>query len=203
MSSYKSDKETKRIEVISSLKALSPEQRNLAEVQAGNQLVSTQCWKSARSILVYISLSTELGTEYVIRNAWHSGKSVFSPRVNGEDLEFWEIDSWEDSFITGSSGICEPKSRKKLWRMTDYPETTLIIVPGLAFDIQGRRLGRGGGFYDRFLSRVRAEAGSAGFEHPVCLGFAFKEQIFTAIPFESHDMKMDGLVSPELARETV
>ncbi len=202
MSNYKSDKETKRIEVISSLKALSPKQRNLAEVQAGNQLASTQCWKSAHCILVYISVPIELGTEYVIRNAWHSGKNVFSPRVNGENLEFWKIDSWENSFITGSFGLREPKSRIKLWKMTDYPGTTLIIVPGLAFDIKGRRLGRGGGFYDRFLSQMRVEAEKAGFEQPVCLGFAFKEQIFTAIPFESHDMKMDGLVSPDLVRKT-
>lgn len=188
-------KRTQRAEVLSLLKALNPKRRRLAAADAGRRLFGTEYWKTACHILAYMPLPAELDTGEVLGRAWGEGKKTFVPRVEDGNLEFGLMSSFEDPFDTSSFGVREPMPQAEPWEARNSRETTLILVPGLAFDLRGRRLGRGGGFYDRFLSRIRSEADEAGESPPLCLGFAFEEQIFPEVPADKHDEKVDGLLS--------
>ena len=140
-------------------------------------------------------MANELDTRAVITKAWEEGKTVFVPRVMDDHLVFLSLESFSDSFDTGSFGIREPKLSRPRWHPLSSVGPTLVLAPGLAFDLGGGRLGRGGGYYDRFLSEIRLAADAAGETPPVCLGFAFDQQVFDNVPMTEKDERMDGLVT--------
>ena len=129
----------------------------------------------ADSILVYISFQKEPETREVIKKALALKKKVYAPKVEGDFICVCELHSL-DNLKPGKFGIHEPSGETKC----DVREFDLVIVPGLAFDLHGNRLGRGGGFYDRLLSSTNAEF----------IAFAFEEQIVPAIPTLEHDIKV-------------
>ncbi len=131
-------------------------------------------------VFAFASFGTEPDTWQLLRWLWNRNRSVWLPRVEGRRMRFCEVSGEEDLAPTGYRGIAEPANTAD----SDLPASgDLIIVPGLAFTIEGARLGRGGGHYDRFLATLPAESTAAG------IGYPF--QLIDSLPVGAHDMPVD------------
>lgn len=139
----------------------------------------------ARTILLYSSFGTEVTTEGMIGRMLEQGKRVLLPYVvDDRTMEAAEVRAGE-ALVPGRHGPGEPRNRTPV--TPDAIE--LVVVPGLAFDQRGYRLGYGGGHYDRYLSRI----GRAGLR----VGVAFSFQIVDRIPEEPGDERVDVVVTDE------
>ena len=147
-----------------------------------SHLLSHPVYKNSRTVHTYISLDDEVDTWPLISRALDDGKRVVVPVVSGDDMVHCEVDS-SSEFVRGRFGLWEPKHRREV----DVEELDLVIVPGVAFDRRGYRLGFGRGYYDRFLSQVSAPK----------VGLAFDFQVVPRIPEDPHDQRLDYLVTEE------
>lgn len=138
-------------------------------------------WQEARVVMLYCALPDEVDVSALIAQAWREGKQVLLPKVTGEaEMEARAVGP-DTSFSTGAFGISEPTGSA----FQDFSSLDLVIVPGMAFDISGNRLGRGKGYYDRFLS---------GAPHACKLGVCFPYQLVEVVPTGCHDCRMDTVV---------
>tara|TARA_B100000579_G_scaffold278907_1_gene230721 strand:- start:54 stop:536 length:483 start_codon:yes stop_codon:yes gene_type:complete len=154
-------------------------------------ILNWKVFKKAEVIHIFISTPDEPDTRAIIEHCWNSGKIVAVPLVlpNTFDLFHSEIKSF-DSLIPGIYGNLEPSPEIRI-KMT--PEMfDLVIVPGVAFDKKGGRLGLGKGYYDRFLEVTRAFR----------LALAFDCQIIETVPSELHDIPMNAILSESGIVET-
>lgn len=155
-----------------------------AEEKAGmsaricRQVLADPHWAEANTVFLYHALTDEVDTTMLIDAAMHEGKTVLLPVIDGDDLR---LKIHTGATQTGSYSIQEPIGEE----FTCYKEIALAIVPGMAFDKKGNRLGRGRGFYDRTLPKL-AEAYKIG----LCFPFQFLE----SIPSEAYDIKMDAVL---------
>lgn len=133
------------------------------------------------TILLYHSMPDEVYTHDLIKSLHSKGKRVLLPTVVGDDLELHEYEG-EGNFAT-SKHFAIQESTGRLF--TDYDHIDLAVIPGMAFTLQGDRLGRGKGFYDRLLPKIKCPL----------IGLAFPFQIVDTIPCESHDIKMSELIT--------
>ena len=133
---------------------------------------------AAQTVLLYWSMPEEVDTHALIRK-WSERKRIVLPRVCGEELELRLYDP--ERMVPGYRGILEPA--EDALPVPDA-EIDLAIVPGLAFDRAGHRLGRGKGYYDRLLPRL----------HCPKLGLAFPCQVLDEVPIEAHDVALDGII---------
>jgi len=134
-------------------------------------------WLEARTVCAFSALPSEPD----LLTPWPQDKKIILPRVAGDELCLHFVDS-PAGLVAGSFGIFEPSASLPLAE----ERADLILVPGLAFDESGGRLGRGRGYYDRLL---------AGF-HGLRVGVCFEELVFERIPAEEHDVTMDFLATP-------
>ena len=128
-------------------RAMSAQDVESASARLAAGLYATEQYRRAASLYAYLSFNQEVRTPPVIRRAWADGKRVAVPKVKGKELVFIWIDSF-DRLREGPLGISEP--------LDDGPiaddDAALVLVPGLAFDAAGNRVGYGGGYYDRYLA---------------------------------------------------
>lgn len=140
---------------------------------------------SAKTVIyLYLDIRNEAGTIPILRELWQRGVRTAVPKTVGKELEFYEI-TGEKELAPGYMGIFEP--RTEVCRRAEEKEA-LVVVPGLAFDRAGYRLGYGGGYYDRFFSREG--------EHPRW-GLAYGFQVRDQVPKENWDQKMDKIITPD------
>lgn len=171
---------------------MAPDARKKKEEALYEVLFNSSAWKNAPAIAVFVSYKDELNTRPIIERAWLEGKEIVTPKVRNlknREMDFIKIRSWED-VGEGYKGILEPISDQAA---TVTPET-LVLLPGLAFDRHGWRLGYGGGFYDAFLGKME--------KRPPCIGLCFSEQIVEEVPHEQFDASIDKICS-EIGLETV
>lgn len=165
---------------IKALKSMLLESEKLeAAEQAFRRLEETAAFIMSNNILMYHSLPDELSTHNFLRK-WHDRKRFFLPRVNGVNLEILPYEETRLEF--GAFHIEEPTGDN----VVSADEIELVIVPGVAFDRKGNRLGRGKGFYDRLLNSTKAAK----------IGVAYDFQIVDEMPTEPHDVSMDMVISP-------
>ncbi|MDE6409049.1 MAG: 5-formyltetrahydrofolate cyclo-ligase [Muribaculaceae bacterium] len=146
------------------------------------QLEKTAAFLLADRILMYHSLPDELSTHRFL-DKWHGRKSFYLPRVNGVNLEILPYD--ETRLELGAFHIEEPTGNNTV----PAEDIELVIVPAVAYDRSGNRLGRGKGFYDRLLATTKATKVGVGYEF----------QIVDEIPAEPHDVKMDMVITQKTA----
>lgn len=169
------------------LAEMTPQQAALASQEACENILDQREFSDARNVMIFLPIPGEIDARSIARAAWAAGKRVSVPKVFGPGLmEAVEIFSLETGLETSKMGIPEPVSNKTMPR----DQLDLIIVPGLAFDRKGHRLGRGGGFYDRFLGDPRT-AGA------LLCGLAFSKQVVDSIPIEAHDRTIQVLATDE------
>ena len=152
-------------------------------------------YKNAESVLCFVSCRSEVKTDKLISHAIKSGKIVGVPKVEGNDIFFYRIDSL-DELEPGYFGVLEPNVfQKRHDGLSDAdkikpidPEGSLIIVPGLVFDRSLNRIGYGKGFYDRYFSTNKDK-------YFVKCGISFEIQLCERIAIDVHDQPLDILVT--------
>lgn len=157
---------------------LSEEEKRSAALDVFEKLEHTVAFMLADRILMYHSLPDELSTHAFLKK-WCGRKKFFLPRVNGVNLD---ILPYEQSRLElGSFHIEEPQGDDTV----SPDEIELIVVPGVAFDRMGNRLGRGKGFYDRLLSTTKAST----------IGVGYDFQLLDELPTEEHDVPLDLVIT--------
>ena len=172
------------LEVINSLSVKETHEKSLA---ACRKLVSTQEYRCASVVMMFLSLPREVNTQWAVEYMLNNGKRVVVPHVVWNDRQMVPVvlSSLDCEMTTDRYGLRCPKQAKTV----KIDEIDLMIVPGIGFDMAGRRLGRGGGFYDRFLSNTC-------FNGMLC-GLAFSEQVVSDVPINKNDVNINMLVTDQ------
>lgn len=151
--------------------------------------------EAAQTLLLYYSLPDEVNTHEWIDELVKQGKKVILPVVVDEENMILREYTGKQDLAEGRFHIMEPIG--KLFPETSYPEIEAAIIPGMSFDEEGHRLGRGKGYYDRFLSKLEKDftlSSSKNRQTLYKIGVCFGFQKEKTIPSESHDIVMDEVV---------
>ncbi len=160
-------------------------EREQAAQSLCRMLEQQPCWVQARLILAFIPMPVEVDVLPALERARRAGKRLALPRFRPvqKDYEICEVGDLTADLQMGAFNISEPAAHCPVVAL---PELDFVLVPGLAFDRTGQRLGRGKGFFDRMLSQVKG----------VTCGVTFDWQIVDQVPVEPHDIALDCLVTP-------
>lgn len=157
---------------------LSEMEKEEAASEVFAQLEKTAAFMMAQNILMYHSLPDELSTISFLKK-WRDRKNFFLPRVNGVNLDL--LPYIESELERGAFDIEEPQGSE----LANVEDIDLMIIPAVAFDRKGNRLGRGKGFYDRLLATSRATK----------IGVGYEFQLMEELPSEEHDVPMDMVIT--------
>ena len=185
------DKQSIRKEVTEKKKRMSEEEIIRLSLELKEKFCSLEEYRSACVLYAYISYNQEVRTAPIIEQAWKDKKRVAVPRTfNEEYMEFIYINSF-DELENGYMGIPEPKYEVFAddFDCIAQEREVLMLLPGLAFDKEGSRLGYGGGFYDLYLEDYSEETNFI--KAALCYDF----QIYEKLKTEDHDVKMDIVIS--------
>jgi 5-formyltetrahydrofolate cyclo-ligase len=153
-------------------------------------LLNSEEWRWARRILAYCSMPDEVGTDGLLKAALDQGKRLALPRcLKGVPcFDPVEVRDLETDLVSGKfRGLREPVAALSAWDLERDGAFDLIVVPGVAFDRKGNRLGFGAGMYDRFLEKLST--------CPPLVALAYNLQIVERIESEAHDWRMDAIVT--------
>ncbi|KAI9105999.1 hypothetical protein DFS34DRAFT_41115 [Phlyctochytrium arcticum] len=145
-----------------------------------NRLLESNIYKQSRSISIYINMPTgEIVTRDIILDAFETGKKCYVPFCHDGIMDMIELRTKEDYFALPRNkfGIPEPTGQMAQEIGITLPQLDLIVVPGLAFDREGWRLGHGKGYYDQFLQRVLESSAAANIPPPKTVALALSKQI--------------------------
>ena len=189
--------------VNTSLGSMSPEIRRIKSRAIVRRLISQSAFQQARMIMAYVAMEMEVDLWTLVREAWSLGKRISMPRivppldepripyVHDRHIVPYELvpaqvdePSEHPGLAMDILGIWEPKPTS---RPVAAAEVDLVLVPCVAYDRRGGRMGKGGGFYDRLLSSDELRA--------LTVGVAFSEQVFSALPRCPHDRPVDLLIT--------
>ena len=167
------------------LQAIAPEQRAADSVRLCARLQSAELWSAAQAILFFAPLPDEPDVWPLLEFALRENRLVALPAYDAARQEYLarRVRDLAADVRPGRYGVPEPG--------TDCPvvplnQLDLVLVPGVAFDLNGGRLGRGKGFYDRLLSSVRGAT----------CGVAYDEQLVASVPVEPHDIRLNHILTP-------
>ena len=180
-------KKSLRQQIKAMLSAQTVDQRDKKSGRIQDKLFQSPLFESAGTVCFYVSLPMEVNTHPMIEASLSMGKRVLVPLVDLEnkELKLKEIRNMRLDLRPGTLGILEPVPDRT--RDAQMGQVQCWMVPGLAFDPEGRRLGRGGGFYDRLMSRLAP--------HVPTIGLAFSFQVLPQIPHEDHDRPVDMVLT--------
>jgi 5-formyltetrahydrofolate cyclo-ligase len=167
------------------LAQMTDEDKHRKSVAACSLVCSTPEFAAARVVMLYLSTAIEVDTAPLALKAWQEGKSVVVPKVSWDQRRMLpiEITSLQTGLTTTGPGVREPIAGKPI----PVNLIDMVIVPGLGFTPDGHRIGRGMGFYDRFLAQ-------SNFMGLSC-GLAFEEQVLEQIPALDHDIPLSMLTT--------
>ncbi len=172
-------KEAIRREVKEQWRTLSHEQRQRTSCLLWQQLEGLQPFASATDVMLFHSLPDEVDTSCVLHKG-HSSKQLWLPAIVDNELEVRPYNSTSELTV-GAYGISEPTTSAH-----PLPHNIVVVVPAVAFDRLGNRLGRGKGYYDRFLADKEA----------LKIGVGLDFQLYDQLPTQPHDIAMDIVVTP-------
>jgi 5-formyltetrahydrofolate cyclo-ligase len=181
----KAQKAALRRQVAAELLKLSPERQAAESARLRARLQGQELWLNSRNVLLFASMPGEVDLWPLISEALAEGKNVALPRYVSRTRSYvaCQVKDMAADVVAGFYGIREPRvecAEEALNRL-DF-----VLVPGVAFDLRGGRLGRGKGFYDRLLANVCG----------VTCGVAFDEQIVSEVPVEAHDVVLNCILTP-------
>lgn len=177
----KSSKIALRKQIREAIKKMSAEQRANESESVWQQIAADNIFKEANTLLLYWSLDNEVDTHGFIEE-WCKHKTILLPVVNEDDLDL-KVFEGIGKMKEGAYGILEPQG--EIWE--DYEKIDLCVIPGVAFDKQGHRMGHGKGYYDRLLSMVAATK----------YGICFSTQLVDEIPTDPWDKEMTKVIYPQ------
>ena len=154
-----------------------------------DRLLALKAFRGAGSVMLYVPARKEVDTWPLLEHFWQQGSQVLLPRCcdgRAGIMEAYAVTSPLE-LGPGCFGLVEPKS--DLARLVTDPRPEVILVPALAYDRRGYRLGFGGGYYDRFLPKLAAR--------PLLIGPAYGFQVVDSVPVEPWDQPVQILITPE------
>jgi 5-formyltetrahydrofolate cyclo-ligase len=179
------EKAALRREILNALASVDRERVRRRVRELPDRLAENDAYRRSQRVLVYLPMAEELPLLELWQSVIGSGRRLYLPAIAGRELIFRE---WGDadpaSLVPGAFGIPVPAEECEPWDGRPVPPS-LAIVPGLGFTENGGRLGRGGGYYDRFLLQ---------YKWLPTLGICLREQIRENLPLESHDVGLDGVI---------
>jgi 5-formyltetrahydrofolate cyclo-ligase len=182
------EKKRLRQALLASLRLLSVEESESAGRLAIRWLLAWDGFTRASEIVAFSSLRGELDMGPFASAVYSAGKPLLMPRIVGDELEFAPIAAGEE-LVRGRFGVSEPGPHCVARRVQ---AGAIVLVPGVAFDVAGGRMGRGAGYYDRALADMRRNSNEMTF-----LGVGFSLQVIDRVPMTRDDVPMDGVLTPE------
>lgn len=173
--------------------ALTIEERREKSAEITKRILAQAEYQNADNILLFASYKSEVDTLELLHHALAEGKAVYFPKVQGSEMEFYRIFSEED-LREGYRGIREPEAGENLRYIPTPGEKSLVLVPGVVFDLEGNRIGYGGGYYDRFLGNLGSR------KVTVCkMAAAFECQLLKKehLEAEPFDVPIDIIITEE------
>lgn len=172
------------------LAALTPAEWHERSVAACRNLLSTPEYARAEVVMIFLTMTCEVDTSHIALQAWNEMKRVLAPRVAWEQRRMLptEINSLTSDVREGVLGVRQPVEGMPV----PVSDIDLLVVPGLAFDRHGNRLGRGRGFYDRFMAH-------RDFRATAC-GLAIEAQVVDSVPVGENDVRLAMLVTEAQVR---
>jgi 5-formyltetrahydrofolate cyclo-ligase len=184
-------KEELRRAMRAQLRGIDPARRAEASLVICQLAAQVAAFKAGRCVALFFPLSSEPDVRPLVEEAWAQGKRVVLPLMirqkTGPQLDWHEVTSWDDVVMPGPFGLREPDPLR-CSRVT-VREIDCAFVPGLAFDGDGFRLGRGGGYYDYFLGHAPARLAR--------YGLMFTCQAVGKVPREAHDQALPGVITED------
>lgn len=174
------DKKTLRSRIKAAKKAMTTEEVEQLSLCLCRQFLDTEEYKNAKTVYGYLPYNQEVRTWHLLEQALRDGKKVAVPKVYGEEMRFIYLEDLR-AVSDGYAGIPEPIGDEPV---ADDP-TALVLMPGLAFDREGHRIGYGGGFYDRFLEHEP--------NHPT-VALCYRFQLLDHLDTEEHDIPVDRVL---------
>jgi len=171
--------------MLAQLKAQKEEARRRKSDVIRRNLFRLAVFRKAKTVLCYVALPYEVGTRRVIERMLEAGKRVLVPRVVRRSLALSELKDPDQDLAPGAFGVLEPLPHAR--RPVGVKQIDLVLVPGLAFDRQGHRLGHGLGYFDRLLARLPKTTSRVG----VCFDF----QLLDRLPVHAHDQAVHAVLS--------
>lgn len=172
-----------RQSILARRRALSAEERHAADIRAQQYLLDCPEFAAAATVALYAPVHGEVATGLLMEEASARGKRLLYPAVRHGSIEFCAV-ALASALRKGTYGIAEPGPECP---RVDVAEADLIVVPGVAFDRRGHRIGYGKGYYDRALHRLEGQG------HLV--GLCYEFQLVEKIVGEPHDVIMDMIVT--------
>ena len=148
-----------------------------------DKVITHSAYRKADLVFAYIDAKGEVMTKEIIEHAWAKGKRIAVPKVHGDIMEFYLISSYEE-LEDGCFGIMEPKMGCE--KVTDIPANSVVIMPGVAFDRSGNRIGYGKGYYDKYFAK---------YPDLYKIAIAFDLQIVSEIQADKFDVKADCVIT--------
>ena len=153
------------------------------------KVIQYTAFEEANSVLLYAAFRSEVDTTNIFKSAISSGKKVYYPKVLGDEMEFYQVES-EGDFDVGTWGILEPKAEERRKYVPVYNEKVCMVMPGAVFDRKGNRIGYGRGYYDKYLMKIdQAEIYKIG------IGFECQVVDIDIFPKEKHDVQLDAVIT--------
>lgn len=147
--------------------------------QITKRILENPFYKDTKILYCYVNFRSEVSTQEILRAALAEGKIAAVPKVEHGQMQFYKIRE-NSSWYFGAYGILEPESEETI------AEPGFMLLPGLSFDLQGRRLGYGGGYYDRYLA-----AHPMNYKMAIC----YSSQLTNNVPVDACDQKVDGIIT--------
>ncbi len=185
--SVRGQKNKLRIRIIQCRDALTPVERKEASCRLTDKIIQHPLYREAKVLLAFVSYGSETDTLDILMDALKSGKKVYVPKIeqtdtSGKIMVFYRMYDPAE-LVPGFHGIKEPSGESECYVYDEENAgSALMLMPGVAFDKKGNRMGYGGGFYDRFLENKHALR-----RQTIAVGFAC--QMVEEVPVEDNDLK--------------
>lgn len=183
-------KKSLRKKIRQNLDALSVQDQAEQSRAITRHLVESPLWKSMEAVLCFISMEEEVSTAGIVMAALDENKTVAVPHMHGDEMDFHVITSVDENWILHPYGVQEPRHEWPIFDPTVYePGSVLMITPGLAFDRTGIRLGRGKGYYDRYIEKYCGTL--------ISIAICFSVQLVDQVPAAPHDCRVSNIITEE------
>ncbi|GAE30728.1 5-formyltetrahydrofolate cyclo-ligase [Halalkalibacter hemicellulosilyticus] len=173
-----------RRNILNKLESMSEQHFNKKCQFIASRFLQSTLWKRSQVVAMTVSTKREVNTYPIIEQGWKENKQIVVPRTDFQSkaMTFHQIDDWNDVVQTPIN-LFEPAAQKATAYLSE--DIDLVVVPGVAFDQNGFRIGYGGGFYDRYLANYKGQT----------VALATEVQIQPELPVEPHDRPVDYVIT--------
>jgi len=183
------EKSTLRLNLKKTRSSISQKNRLHAEKIVVDHAKKLELYNSSKKIGLYLNMPNELGTTSLLNDAKKTGKDVYCPVIDEQRKGLMSFKQYSNNLVKNRFGIQEPSATSDTLQAQ---ELCLIFIPLLGFDLNGERLGMGGGYYDRLLNFKKTSPTNT---KPWLIGLAFDAQYVDSLPTQPWDIRLDAVIT--------